>query len=291
MLISIIIPYYKNSKEIKRALQGVFAQSYRAFEVIIVNDASPDWQEAEPIINSFKEVRLKTISHESNKKGAAARNTGIKAAKGNYIAFLDADDEWLPNHLSNLMQVFNSETLDVIYTSCTVLSVNDFSYTVPKSPLDKSKNIGDYLFADEGMMVTPGLMVKSNLAKEILFNEDLVRHQDYDFLLRLEHANAKFAWSKESTVIVHWENNIVDKKGGTWNYSLNWYQQYKKYLSSRARTHFILKFVVIVNFKKRHILKGFKYFFKYCKPWHLSLKNYYFLISTILFGKVIIPKL
>ncbi|WP_299106674.1 glycosyltransferase family 2 protein [uncultured Winogradskyella sp.] len=289
MKISVVIPYFKNAKNIENTLNSVISQVFQDFEILIINDASPDWDVALPIIESFKDARIKTLTHQKNKNGAAARNTGIKASKGMYIAFLDADDEWLPNHLNNLIEVLKTESPEAVYTTCTVLSANRFSYTTPKKALKTSKNIGEYLFADEGFMQTSGLMVKTEMAKLCLFNEDLIRHQDYDFLLQLEHAKAEFAWSKEPTVIVHWEENNIDYKGGTWIYSLNWFKQYRNYLSTKGRTHFIFKFVVLRNFKKRHVLKGFKYFFKYCKPWHLSLKNYYFMMSTILFGKVIVP--
>ncbi len=85
----------------------MLAQSLQDFEVILVNDASPDWHKALPIIEAFNDARIKTISHTQNKNGAAARNTGILAAKGNYIAFLDADDEWLSNHLENSFETIN----------------------------------------------------------------------------------------------------------------------------------------------------------------------------------------
>ena len=92
-MISIIIPYYNNVKQIKRTLESVLNQAFQGFEVLIVNDASPDWEEALPIINGFNDTRIKLLSHEFNRNGAAARNTGIKAANGDCIAFLDADDE------------------------------------------------------------------------------------------------------------------------------------------------------------------------------------------------------
>ncbi|MFC3414175.1 glycosyltransferase family 2 protein [Algoriphagus hitonicola] len=290
MKISVIIPYYNNSKEIKRSLLSVFAQSYKDFEIILINDASPDWEEALPIINSFNDDRLKVISHSTNKNGSAARNTGIKAAIGDFIAFLDADDEWKENHLLNLLNLMNLENPDVIYTSSYVLSGFNRSYSLPKNHINKSNNLGEYLFCDGGFMVTPGIMIKSPLAKKTLFNQNLRRHQDYDFLLKLEKSGARFEWSKEDTVIVHWENNNTDQKGGTWDFSEDWFQEYKTYLSSKAKTCFVLKFIVFRLLEKRNIKTGILKFLKYCKPWHISPKKYYFFLSILIFGKVIVPK-
>src|SRR5215510_16423618 len=94
--VSVIIPTF-NRQTIGRALSSVLRQSRKDLEVIIVDDASTD--------NSLDQVcrsddrRIKIIAHRVNRGAAAARNTGIRAARGNYIAFLDSDDLWAPNKL------------------------------------------------------------------------------------------------------------------------------------------------------------------------------------------------
>lgn len=288
MVISIIIPYFKNANEIKRTIESVLNQKYHEFDLLIINDASPDWDEGVSIINEFDDDRIKTISHEINKNGAAARNTGIKAAKGEYIAFLDADDEWTPMHLSNLVQLIDRDNPSLIFSSCLIKSGHD--YVLPKSDANNSKSISDFLFCDHGFIGTPSIMVATSLAKENLFNEDLKRHQDYDFLLRLADKNIDFIWSKPATVIVHWEDNDTKKKGGTWEYSLNWLLLYKAYFTPKAYSNFALKFVITKQFQERRIFKGFKTFILYCKPWYISFRDYYFVLSNLFFGKVIVPR-
>lgn len=285
MTISIVIPYFKNAQHIKRSLKSVFEQTYQNFKIIIINDYSPDWEEALPIINSFSDARIKTISHTSNKNGAAARNTGIKSAKGAYIAFLDADDEWLPNHLNNLIVSQEKENAEVTYTTCTVKSKNNFSYTVPKKSIGLSNNLGEYLFCDDGFMQTSCLLVKTATAQNVLFNESLRRHQEYDFLLKLEDANAKFSWSPVSTVIVHWENNDIRNKGGTWDFSLQFVIDYKKYFTPKAFSRFILQFVVLPNIEEKNNFRALSLIVKYINPFHLSKLNYYFILSYFLFGE------
>lgn len=290
MQVSVIIPYYQNSKEINRSLSSVFAQTFQDFEVLLINDASPDWEEALPIVESFNDNRLKIISHQINKNGAIARNTGIKAAQGEFIAFLDADDEWLPLHLSNLLNIQENEDSDLVYSSCSVHSSNNFKYVLPKNSLLSSKNLSEYLFCNSGFIATPSILVRASKAQEVLFNEHLKRHQDYDFLLRLEAAQIKFDWSKDVTVIVHWEQNNLNAKGGTWEYSEKWFKEYKGYMSSKAKSCFILKFVVFRLLQNRNIATGLFKFIVYCRFWHLSAKTYYFFITMLIFGKIVIPK-
>jgi len=94
-LVSIIIPTYNRPELLRRALGTALGQTYGNLEVIVVDDCST--VDARPVIEEFKDIRLRLIRHERNRGAPTARNTGISAAKGRYVAFLDDDDEWLPN--------------------------------------------------------------------------------------------------------------------------------------------------------------------------------------------------
>ena len=290
-MISIIIPCFNSSKTISRALISVFCQSYTNYEIIIIDDGSSDILITEDIILSFKNPKICLIKHTNNLNGAAARNTGIKNAKGKYIAFLDADDEWLPEHLKESIIVLQNNKSDLIYSKCLVKTSHYPDLTMPKIGIASDEKIGNYLFINAGFISTPSIIIKTNIAKKILFNSELIRHQDYDFLLRLENADCKISMSDHVGAIVHWENNDLDKKGGTWNYSLNWSLKYKKYLSKRAFSFFILDFVILKLIEKKRRLLALSYFFKYCKIYHLSLRKIYFLISYFFFGRLIYYKI
>src|ERR1043165_3045241 len=93
-LVSVIIPVYNGARHLRAALESVFAQTYRSFEVIVVDDGSVD--ESAIIAQSFPEVRY---IHQTNCGVAAARNHGIEAARGEFLAFLDQDDLWTPDKL------------------------------------------------------------------------------------------------------------------------------------------------------------------------------------------------
>ena len=91
-VVSIIIPAYQAAADIREALDSVFSQNFSHFEVIVVNDGSPDTPELEAAIAPYQS-RLRYIA-QANRGAGAARNTGLRAARGKYVAFLDADDLW-----------------------------------------------------------------------------------------------------------------------------------------------------------------------------------------------------
>ena len=94
--VSIIIPLHNKGRYIERALNSVFAQTYEDFEVVVVDDGSGD--DGPDIVRQYKDKRLRLIQQENAGPGAA-RNRGIRETKEQYVAFLDADDEWLPDFL------------------------------------------------------------------------------------------------------------------------------------------------------------------------------------------------
>lgn len=96
---SVVIPLYNKEKYIAQTLETVLKQSFDDFEIVIINDGSND--KSEQIVQQFSDTRIKYFSTE-NHGAAAARNLGIEKSQSSYIAFLDADDLWLPNHLEEL---------------------------------------------------------------------------------------------------------------------------------------------------------------------------------------------
>lgn len=101
---SVIIPVYNKRPHVKRALDSVIDQAFSSLEIIVVNDASTDG--SEKILEQFNDARIRVFQRtEPGLGGYAARNLGIEKARGQWITFLDADDEWLPGHLSRLFEL------------------------------------------------------------------------------------------------------------------------------------------------------------------------------------------
>jgi len=105
-LISVIIPTYNRMHIIKDAIETVLNQSYQNFEIVIVDDGSTD--NTQEVVKNFNDSRIKYIYQSNSGKPSIARNTGIKQASGNFIAFLDSDDFWHPQMLERHINAFNN---------------------------------------------------------------------------------------------------------------------------------------------------------------------------------------
>src|SRR5689334_24122006 len=116
--VSVIIPAYNAAAFIGETLDSVFAQTFADFEVIVVNDGSPDTEALERELARYPE-KLRYIKQE-NQGAAAARNTGIKAARGEFVAFLDADDTWLPVFLEKQLELLERTPADVVWADALI---------------------------------------------------------------------------------------------------------------------------------------------------------------------------
>lgn len=114
-MISVIIPLYNKEDYISTSIKSIFKQSYNDYEIIVVNDGSTD--KSVNIVKAFNDRRIRIINQE-NAGVSAARNKGIEEAKGEYIAFLDADDVWNEDYLATLMELVEN------YPQCDVFATN-----------------------------------------------------------------------------------------------------------------------------------------------------------------------
>jgi glycosyltransferase involved in cell wall biosynthesis len=113
-LVSVIIPAYECASYIEGALRSVFAQSFTDYEVIVVNDGSPDTAELERVVRPH--LGRIVYAAQANRGPGAARNTALRLARGSLVAFLDADDEWEPDYLAAQVGVLQADpTVDVVY--------------------------------------------------------------------------------------------------------------------------------------------------------------------------------
>ena len=185
--VSVIIPTYNRAHLIKRAIQSVLNQTYQDFEVIIVDDASTD--NTEEVVKSFNDPRIRYIRHEKNKGAAAARNTGIKTARGKYIAFQDSDDEWLPEKLEKQMKVFENAPakVGVVYTDMWRIMRNKRKcyFSSPMiTPEDGIiyKQALDYKVMNIGIQTA---VIKREVFEKVgMFDEKFPRFIDLEFFIR-----------------------------------------------------------------------------------------------------------
>lgn len=288
--ISVIIPCYNNSDTIARAITSVLNQTVAATEIIIVDDGSSDVNQTQDIIQQLDDRRIKLIKHQQNKNGSAARNTGIKAATGDIIALLDADDEWLPNHLEHSINRLLNNDIELCYCKAQIKTNKIIDLTLPSNAIKHNETVADYLFLKNGFIQTSTLVFKKEKV-QVLFNEHLIRHQDYDFLLQVEAAGHKIGMSPHTGAIIHWENNNPAAKGGTWDYSLKWAKNNKGLLGTKAFANFLHKHCITPLLVQKKRTKALNLFFTNAVFLYLPLKQWAFFISYLIWGRVVFSRI
>jgi glycosyltransferase involved in cell wall biosynthesis len=196
--ITVVIPAFNRASTIGRALASVSGQTLAAAEVIVVDDGSSDGTAT--VAGACGHPGLRLIRHASNRGAAAARNTGLRAARGDYIALLDSDDEWTPDKLARQLAELREAPPD-IRASCTAYQIREGALTRDHRPRAVGR---DDLFM--GCDLSPGatLMMARPLVDEIgLFDETLPRYEDWDWLLRYT-ARYRIGVVQESLAIVYY---------------------------------------------------------------------------------------
>lgn len=195
--VSVIIPAYKTAGLIANCLDTVFAQTYTNFETIVVNDGSPDTPELEKVLVPYMD-RIVYIKQE-NKRAAGARNNAIRQARGEFVAFLDSDDTWYPEHLATQMKLFADDpSLGLTYSDGLML----LDGGQQRKFTDKNPSYGEATFAalvEERCQIPISTVVarKQALVRAGLFDEKLPRCDDYDMWVRTAFAGAKIGYSSE----------------------------------------------------------------------------------------------
>lgn len=173
-LVTVIIPTYKRPYLVLRAIRSVFRQTHERVEVLVVDDCSPD--ETKVVVQDIVDQRLRYLRHEVNKGLPAVRNTGIRAARGDYIAFLDDDDEWRGDKLAK--QLAAIKNFDAV--ACTAISTrNGHPMRVHKRTSITLEDL------KRGSFSPSGLLVKAHVFQDVLFDEKLRQGEDWDAFIRI----------------------------------------------------------------------------------------------------------
>ena len=204
-LISAIVPVYNGEKFLGDALSSIFAQDYRSIEVIVVDDGSTD--DTGAIAQSYREVQY---FYQERQGSAVARNTGIDNSKGELIAFLDADDLWLPNQLST-QAAYLTKHPEIVYVCGR-----------SKNYLEPGVTCPPWIEPDELLQVYDAIQLGSILARRSLFetvgkfNSTYLQGQDLEWFCRVKESGVPVGYITDTVLIrrIH-DNNISHNQNGS----------------------------------------------------------------------------
>jgi O-antigen biosynthesis protein len=186
-LVSIIIPTYNRAHLISRTIDSCLRQDYSQIEILVVDDHSID--QTAQVVQGYKDPRVKYFLHENNLGVAAARNTGLRNALGEFVAFLDSDDEWMPEKISRQLEVFkNHPGIGLVFT-------NGYNECAGKDFLAKYSssaivyNPKKDKFFPLRLSITPpsSWMLPKNVMNEVGYLEEKMRnnYDDGDYFVRV----------------------------------------------------------------------------------------------------------
>jgi len=206
--VSIIIPTYNRRQLIARSIESVLNQTYRDFELIIVDDGSTDG--TGEVVAGFNDERIRYIRCEENRGEAAARNVGIKAARCDYIAYQDSDDEWLPEKLARQMELLKnaSPQFGVIYTGFWKTENHRRIY-IPFSWVNQKNGDIHKELLKGNFIGSPVVLLKKECFDKVgLFDERLRNLVDWEMWLRISKYY-HFKYIDEPLVVAHYHSDNV----------------------------------------------------------------------------------
>jgi glycosyltransferase involved in cell wall biosynthesis len=215
-LVSVVIPTYRGDRFIDGALASIAAQSWTNWEVIVVEDGSTG--ETESLVRRFAgehpQRRIEYLRHAQNQSQSAARNTGIAAARGQYIALLDVDDRWQPDHLAASLAALRQEKADVAYS--TVAMFDDQSDLIIATWGPSAKDLAGFpgsLMGRSFIVPSATVLRREVFARVGLFEPELSPCEDLDYWIRAAEAGARFTHLKGCHVLYRKNHTEAETRG------------------------------------------------------------------------------
>jgi glycosyltransferase involved in cell wall biosynthesis len=196
-LVSVVIPAYKVAPYISETLDSVFSQTLTEFEVIVVNDGSPDTDDLERALAPYRE-RICYVRQE-NRGAGAARNRGVRQGHGEFVAFLDGDDVWMPNFLKRQLEFARKGGYDLVYTDARLFGDPPMA---GKTYMQTAPSRGPVTFVslvrNQCNVITSGVVARRlALIEAGLFDETLRNGQDFEMWTRLARAGARLGYQRK----------------------------------------------------------------------------------------------
>ena len=244
-LVSVIIPYYRKRDFISRTIESVLKQSYKNFEILIIYDDSSDTD-----FSFIKEIEKKdsriAIIRNINKLGAGvSRNLGISKSKGNYIAFLDADDTWHIDKLEKQINFMKKHNYSATHTSYSI--VNENKDVIGKRIARDFLKIDDLLKSCD--IGTSTVVLQKNLLNKDIEFASLATKEDFVLWLRLLKKNIKIYALNENLAL--WTKSKYSLSSSTPQKLIDGFKVYNKYMKFNFVKSIYYLVCLSINFLKK----------------------------------------
>ncbi len=281
--VTVIIPTYRRPKFLHRAIASVLSQTFEDFELLIIDDNSEDI--TAEVVKKNSDARIRYYCNTNNKGGAASRNRGIREAQAAYIAFLDDDDEWLPEILQLQVSLLDQRSPDVggVYTGYEKIKEStgeSLGVTLPTKKGDLSYE----LLLSNPLAGTSGLLFRKHCFDVVgVFDEALSSFQDYDLWIRI---SKYFQFEYINQVLYRYY--VHDKKIWTNPQALSDGLDIitNKHCTEAlaVRKHFSSQFLTVgVMFcYSGNLKKGRKAYWKAIKLYPFEIRNYFNLVLSLM---------
>jgi glycosyltransferase involved in cell wall biosynthesis len=186
--VSVVIPTYNRARFLPVAVRSVLKQTFTDFEIVIVDDASAD--DTEAVVASLGDARIKYIRHDRNMRIAHARNTGVANSTGEYIAFLDDDDEWVYDKLAKQVQVLDTHSpiVGAVYTAFAQVDLATESILGVVAPRKRGHILHELCMRNWIGTASTVCVRRECFAEVGLFDEGIEFGEEYDMWIRIAHA-------------------------------------------------------------------------------------------------------
>ena len=246
-LVTAIIPTYKRPNQVIRAVKSALNQTHRDMEVVVVVDGPDD--STSTALGAIADPRIQIVILPQHQGACGARNAGIQAASGEWVAFLDDDDEWLPRKIELQLSRALRSAHCIPVVSCRFIARTLLAdYAWPLRFPSEGEPISEYLFCRKGLFCgealigTPMLFTKRELLLQLPFRQGLRKHQDSDWVIRAAcHEGVGFEFEPDPLAICLVDQTLPGiSNSDDWRSSLAWIEDVREYITPKAYASFIL---------------------------------------------------
>ena len=243
MLVSIIIPYYKKKDYIKKTINSILKQTYKKFEIIIINDEPGELSKNILSFLKKKDSRIKIINNKKNIGAGKSRNKGINIAKGKYIAFIDSDDLWKKNKLLKQIEFMRKKNIEISHTSYEIIDDDLVTRGTRQAKLMNYKEL--IKSCDIGLST---VIIKKSLIKNLRF-PNLKTKEDY--VLWLEIAKKGKTIHALNTKLTQWRKSKNSLSSSVVRKLTDGYYVYRHHLKFSVIKSLYSLLVLSINFLKK----------------------------------------